>query len=68
MADTDKGKPLRTTINLTDLRDLIERAHDGPMWAELTINQQVRVLLRERLAQIFPEQAEQLGIKHQDDK
>ena len=60
-------KGTRHTIDLKGLEELIDQAHDGPLWDEMSTNQRVRVLLRERLAQLFPDKAEDLGVDVKQD-
>lgn len=53
--------PDRLTVNIEGLRELIKGAHkDNPLWSELSINQRIRRLLKERLAELYPEQAKEL--------
>lgn len=48
----------RISVEVSDIRKLIEECRTDPAWAELALAAKIRVLVKERLEQIKQEQAQ----------
>lgn len=46
----------RLTLDIADLRDRIESVRSDTSWAEMSLAQKLRVLIRERLEQLEADQ------------
>lgn len=56
----NRSKQDRVTIDATGLRDRAANAYDSPLWRELSLSKQLRLLAIERLEQLEAEREKNL--------
>jgi hypothetical protein len=55
--DEPVGQRDRISIDVSDLREQIEQCRDDAAWSELPLSAKIRVLVKERLAELSPDKS-----------